>query len=125
MVGRGGIYGDMHGDGKSVGAPPSRALTFDEKVASSSQVKRVRYLPELRKLQVVFKSSPQWCYTYLDFRQAAWEAFQAAESLGSHLIKNVTRRPAPLAPLPYGFAKDAVDPNNDTAWAPETAGDGV
>lgn len=104
--------------------PAARALTFEEKLSGSSQVLRVRYLPDLQKLQVVFKSSPQWCYTYLAFPPAAWVEFQAADSLGSYLIKNVTRVRKGEKTLPYAFAKHAVDAApGSTEWAPETAGD--
>lgn len=96
------------------------AKTFAQKVEGSSQVKRIRYLPELHLLQVVFKSTPQFCYTYLAFPPEAWERLQAADSVGSFLIKNVTRPQllgADSAPvLPYPFGKAAIGLEDD-AWA--------
>lgn len=86
----------------------ARILTFEEKIAGSSQVKTCSYEPEARKLHAVFKSTPAFEYVYNDFPPEKWIELQAAPSIGSYLIKNVTRRPAGGGDLPYQFEKLAI-----------------
>ena len=79
-----------------------KPLTFAEKVAASSQVRHVSYDADNRQLHVVFKRTPA-LYIYDEFLPEAWAKLQAADSVGSFLLKNVTR-PINGVP-PYVFTK--------------------
>lgn len=66
-------------------------LTFPQKIAKSTQVLDVQYKPETQELLVVFKGT-RFVYAYQDFPADKWAELQAADSIGSWLYKNVTKK---------------------------------
>lgn len=86
----------------------AQPLTFEEKIAKSSQVNSVTYDAHAKVMSVIFKNTPGFRYDYADFGPAKWAELQAAESIGSYLYRNVTR---PIdGQLPYQFTKVTLNP---------------
>lgn len=112
---------------------PAEPLTFEQKLAKSTQLKTVTYDPTKQVLSVIFQGSPGWVYDYAGVKPSDWAAFQKADSLGSHhhyAIKGkfpFTKRLAPIAqpidPPGDAVAREAAAKAAKTTGA-NTAGQG-
>lgn len=70
--------------------------TIELKPVTSSQIHSIGYDADTQTLAVRFKSrdgAPTSLYHYAEFTQANFDAFQAAESIGSHFYKNIKPHP--------------------------------
>lgn len=80
-------------------------ISFEDKIAKSSQVNSVTYDPDKKIMSVIFKRTEGFRYDYLDFPAAKWAELQAADSIGSYLYRNVTRPMQGENAPPYQFVK--------------------
>lgn len=68
-----------------------KPITFEQRLARSSQVLMAAYIEKTKELSVVFLGGRPISYVYQDVPQALWDEMQKADSIGSfiyHKLKN-------------------------------------